>query len=280
MHLDLPPPTIVENARGISRPDRRLEQQREIAVDTRPIRFFSYHERSLDRRSPSSKETRDYLRRPLSEIDTIDPLRPLCSPIREAESLATTESTTSDMKPLRLRVAATCSTRSSLRRHWFEDPAGRPCCCDHFRSSSSLLCSVRTGHDRLGEAIRSRASRRRTTSCHCFASKGASSRAPRDIECLECRRPRAYPPPDADFVATSGEGQGAPHAGRARTTDLRELFRAAREDRQRRRSASVSAWMNTVPLSALAIARPPTRFSFAVDGLLVEARLALRSATR
>lgn len=71
MHLDLPPPTIVENARGMSRLIGDLEQQSEIAVDTEADSFFSYHEKVC--LIQITVENRDYLVDPLADID-IEPL--------------------------------------------------------------------------------------------------------------------------------------------------------------------------------------------------------------
>jgi ribonuclease D len=71
MHLDLPPPTIVENARGLSRLVADLEQQRDIAVDTEADSFFSYHEKVC--LIQITVEDRDYLVDPLAKID-LEPL--------------------------------------------------------------------------------------------------------------------------------------------------------------------------------------------------------------
>src|SRR5688572_25870643 len=45
MHHDLPPPTLVQDARGFERLLGRLERADEIAVDTEADSFFSYREK-------------------------------------------------------------------------------------------------------------------------------------------------------------------------------------------------------------------------------------------
>jgi ribonuclease D len=63
MQLDLPPPTIVDDARGMTRLLTDLEKQREIAVDTEADSFFSYHEKVC--LIQITVEDRDYLVDPL-----------------------------------------------------------------------------------------------------------------------------------------------------------------------------------------------------------------------
>jgi ribonuclease D len=71
MQSELPPPTIVDDARGMSRLIADLEKQREIAVDTEADSFFSYHEKVC--LIQVTAQERDYLVDPLARID-IQPL--------------------------------------------------------------------------------------------------------------------------------------------------------------------------------------------------------------
>jgi ribonuclease D len=71
MQSELPPPTIVDDARGMSRLIADLEKQREIAVDTEADSFFSYHEKVC--LIQVTAQERDYLVDPLAKLD-IEPL--------------------------------------------------------------------------------------------------------------------------------------------------------------------------------------------------------------
>jgi ribonuclease D len=71
MSLDLPPPTLVQDARGLSRLLDDLDGQHEIAVDTEADSFFSYREKVC--LVQITVEDRDYLVDPLAGFD----MRPL-----------------------------------------------------------------------------------------------------------------------------------------------------------------------------------------------------------
>lgn len=64
---DLPPPTLVQDARGLERLLADLEGQREIAVDTEADSFFSYREKVC--LIQVTVEDRDYLVDPLAKFD-------------------------------------------------------------------------------------------------------------------------------------------------------------------------------------------------------------------
>jgi ribonuclease D len=67
MQSELPPPTIVETARGMARLIEDLEKQSEIAVDTEADSFFSYREKVC--LIQITVEDRDYLVDPLKGVD-------------------------------------------------------------------------------------------------------------------------------------------------------------------------------------------------------------------
>lgn len=67
MSLDLPPPTLVQDARGLGRLLEDLAHQREIAVDTEADSFFSYREKVC--LVQITVEDRDYLVDPLAGFD-------------------------------------------------------------------------------------------------------------------------------------------------------------------------------------------------------------------
>lgn len=64
---DLPPPTVIQDARGLERLMDDLDQQREIAVDTEADSFFSYREKVC--LMQITVEDRDYLVDPLAGFD-------------------------------------------------------------------------------------------------------------------------------------------------------------------------------------------------------------------
>ncbi len=67
MSLDLPPPTLVQDARGLNRLLEDLARQSEIAVDTEADSFFSYREKVC--LVQITVEDRDYLVDPLAGFD-------------------------------------------------------------------------------------------------------------------------------------------------------------------------------------------------------------------
>lgn len=67
MPLDLPPPTLVQDARGLGRLLDDLDGQHEIAVDTEADSFFSYREKVC--LVQITVEDRDYLVDPLAGFD-------------------------------------------------------------------------------------------------------------------------------------------------------------------------------------------------------------------
>jgi len=80
MDLDLPPPILVEDARGMERLLQDLERQSEIAVDTEADSFFNFREKVC--LVQITAEDRDYLVDPLTGLD-ISPLgRILADPAR------------------------------------------------------------------------------------------------------------------------------------------------------------------------------------------------------
>jgi ribonuclease D len=81
MHLDLPPPTIVDNRRAMDRLMSDLEKQHEIAVDTEADSFFSYREKVC--LVQITVDDRDYLVDPLSDID----LEPIGRMLADARKL-------------------------------------------------------------------------------------------------------------------------------------------------------------------------------------------------
>ena len=64
---DLPPPTVIQDARGLARLMDDLDKQREIAVDTEADSFFSYREKVC--LMQITVEDRDYLVDPLAGFD-------------------------------------------------------------------------------------------------------------------------------------------------------------------------------------------------------------------
>src|SRR5262245_4234323 len=67
MDLDLPPPILVEDARGLERLLEDLERQREIALDTEADSFFNFREKVC--LLQVTAEDRDYLVDPLAGLD-------------------------------------------------------------------------------------------------------------------------------------------------------------------------------------------------------------------
>ena len=67
MHSDLPPPTLVQDARGLTRLLDDLASQTEIAVDTEADSFFNYKEKVC--LIQVTVEDRDYLLDPLAGFD-------------------------------------------------------------------------------------------------------------------------------------------------------------------------------------------------------------------
>src|SRR5687768_408783 len=64
---DLPPPTLIHDARGLDRLLGDLERQDEIAFDTEADSFYSYHEKVC--LIQVTAEDRDYLVDPLAGLD-------------------------------------------------------------------------------------------------------------------------------------------------------------------------------------------------------------------
>ena len=64
---DLPPPTLIADQRGLDRLVERLEDEREIAVDTEADSFFSYREKVCLVQVTAAGE--DYLVDPLAKLD-------------------------------------------------------------------------------------------------------------------------------------------------------------------------------------------------------------------
>ncbi|MBK7875230.1 MAG: ribonuclease D [Planctomycetes bacterium] len=79
---DLPPPTLVQDARGLGRLVADLDRQSEIAVDTEADSFFSYREKVC--LIQITAEDRDYLVDPLAGFD-LAPLGALLSDPRKVK---------------------------------------------------------------------------------------------------------------------------------------------------------------------------------------------------
>lgn len=67
MHLDLPPPTLVQDARGFERLMQHLDRADEVAVDTEADSFFSYREKVC--LIQVTVDEQDFLLDPLARID-------------------------------------------------------------------------------------------------------------------------------------------------------------------------------------------------------------------